>query len=411
MNSISIRELANRTREAQQALGLTIHTVWEHYTTALLPIVKLHEQEGRDQFDQAIVDKYIRLVEGRRDCGEIGVSYYNCLRHGAERMIEMHETGKLEWSCRGRSSKFVLNDYYDAILIDFLAQDNWHNNTRGDVTWVTRKFFAWLIQDGHSNLIKVGAQEVQRFMVFCSNHLRSTSMHNMKLYLKKLCHYLHERKYISNSFQELLSFKVSRESKMYPAALDADVAAVLNAIDRRTTKGKRDYAIILLATTTGLRAVDITRLKLSDIDWRNGEIKIVQSKTGKPLALPLTKDIGEAIQNYILNGRQETSSDAVFLRHHAPFQAFKDSISIGDMYDEYCKRAGIFREPHDGKGFHSLRRAVGKKLVTAGTSVNTTAQILGDANINSTKKYISLDSRHLKECALNFSGIEMGAVK
>jgi len=198
---------------------------------------------------------------------------------------------------------------------------------------------------------------------------------------------------------------------MYPAALDDEVAAVLEVIDRRKTKGKRDYAIILLAVVTGLRAVDIARLKLTEIDWQSGEIKIIQAKTGRPLALPLTKDVGEAIQDYILNGRQETTSEEIFLRHHAPFQAFKDGIAIGDMYDDYCKRAGIFREPYDGKGFHSLRRSVGKRLVTSGVSVHTAAQILGDANINSTKKYIALDSRHLKECALDFAGIELGVTK
>jgi integrase len=409
MSGISIRELAERTREAQEALGLSAHTVWNHYITALLPVVKLHEQAGMEHFNRSIVDEYISQIEGRRERAEIGPNHYGRLRHGAERLIEMHETGKIEWSCRGRASKFVLNEYYEALLDDFLTQKDWHPNTRGDLTWITRKFFAWLLQEGYADLCGVGAQEIQRFMIHCSNHLRSTSLYNMQLYLKKLCRYLHERGHLPNTFQELLSFKVSRESKMYPAAMDDEVAAVLDTIDRLTTKGKRDYAIILLAVTTGLRAIDITRLKLSDIDWRAGEIKIVQSKTGQPLALPLTKDIGEAIQDYILNGRQKSESDAIFLRHHAPFQAFADSVSIGDMYDAYCKRAGVSREPHDGKGFHSLRRSVGKKLVTAGVSINTTAQILGDAKLNSTEKYISLDSRHLKECALDFSGIEMEA--
>lgn len=411
MNNISIGELAARTREAQEAMGLSLHTVWSHYATALLPIVKLHEQEGREYFERSIVDEYISRIESRRDRGEIGVNHYSRLRHGAECLIEMHETGKLEWSCRGRASKFVLSKYYETLLNDFLTAGSWHQNTRGDLTWITRRFFSWLIQNGHNDLNGVGAQEIQCFMIHCSNHLRSSSVHNVKLYMKKLCRFLYECGCLPNSFEALLSFKVCRESKMYPAAMDEDVAAVLNDIDRRVPKGKRDYAIILLAVVTGLRAIDITRLKLSDIDWKNGEIKIVQSKTGKPLALPLTKDVGEAIQDYILDGRQETESDAVFLRHHAPFQAFKDGVAIGDMYDSYCKRAGIFRQPHDGKGFHSLRRYVGKKLVTAGISINTAAQILGDANIESTKKYISLDSRHLKECALDFSGIEREAAK
>ena len=411
MSNISIKELAEQTREAQLVLGHSLHTVWEHYVSTLTPILKLHEKEGKTNFDRSIVDNYVRHVKTRRDRGEIGATHYNNLLNGVRRLTEMYETGKLEWSCRGRVSKFVLNDYYETLLLDFLSQKEWHHNTRGDITWTTRKFFAWLIQNDYGDLSKVGAEEIQNFMIYCSKHMRSSSVYNVKIYMKKLCRHLHEQGYLPNSFTALLSFRVNRESKMYPAALDEDVAAILNTIDRRMPKGKRDYAIITLALVTGLRAIDITKLKLSDIDWRNGEIRVMQSKTGEPLVLPLTKDVGEAIQDYILNGRQETASEALFLRHHAPFQAFKDSVSIGDMYDDYCKRAGVSREPFDGKGFHSLRRAVGKKLVTAGVSVNTAAQILGDKNINSTRKYISLDSRHLKECALDLTGIEVGVVK
>lgn len=411
MKEITIQELAMQTVEALQGMGLAVHTVWMEYGDAYVPIVKLHTKHGKNSFDQTIVDEYLRSVDERRDCGEIGESHYLKLKRGAKRLTEMHETGKLVWSCKGRVSKFILNEYYESLLSDFLRKRHWHQNTLGDVAWVGRKFFAWLIQERHDDLNHVGAQEIQRFMIHCSNHMRGNGLYSVRLYMRMLCRYLYEVEYLPDSFAGILSFKVNRESKLLPAAKDDEVAAVLNTIDRRTSKGKRDYAIILLAVVTGLRAIDITRLKLSDIDWRNGEIKLVQSKTGKTVVLPLTKDVGEAIQDYILGGRQVTTSEEIFLRFHPPFKAFKDSVSIGDMYDDYCKRAGVCREARDGKGFHSLRRAVGKKLTTSGVPVNTTAQILGDVDINSTKKYISLDSHHLKECALDFSGIGTGVTE
>ena len=147
-------------------------------------------------------------------------------------------------------------------------------------------------------------------------------------------------------------------------------------------------------------------LKLSDVDWKKGEIRIVQAKTGKPLVFPLTKDIGESIRDYILNGRQDTVSDTIFLRQHAPFQAFASGVAIGGIYDEYRKKAGLSREPFDGKGFHSLRRTLGTNLVTSGIHVTTVAQILGHGVVDSTQKYVSLDSHHLSEVALDFTGIE-----
>jgi len=406
MNTISIGELAELTRDAIQRQGLAVHSVWAAYCDTLLPVVKLHNQHGKEYYDCEIVDDYIHSVEVRRERGEIGCNHYNRLKRGARRLIEMHDTGKLEWTCPARVSKFKLNEYYDQILSEYMNSAAWHPNTRGDIIWVAKKFFAWLIIEGRETLESIGANELQHFMIYCSNHMRSTGVYDVKLYMKKLCRYLYEGGRLPASFEALLSFPVSRESKQLPAVPFEEIAAVLSTIDRHVPKGKRDYAMILLGVVTGMRAIDIAKLKLSDIDWPNGEIKLVQSKTGNSLALPLTTDVGEAIRDYILNGRQETDSNAVFLRQHAPFQAFADGVAIGDIYDEYRKRAGLSREPFDGKGFHSLRRTLGTNLVTSGIDVTMTAQILGDADIDSTKKYVSLDSAHLREVALDFAGIE-----
>lgn len=79
---------------------------------------------------------------------------------------------------------------------------------------------------------------------------------------------------------------------MFPVLPKSDIAKLLDAIDRSTVKGKRDYAIMMLGTVLGLRACDVIALKLEDIDWLRGEIRIVQSKTSYPVHLPLTQDVG-----------------------------------------------------------------------------------------------------------------------
>ena len=140
MENISINELAMRTLEALQVLGLAVHTVWTEYCDAILPIVRLHEQQGKERFDRDIASKYTRHIEERRERGEIGSSHYNRLRHGVERLTEMNDKGRLEWSCPGKVSKFKLNAYFESILSEFLSQEQWHPNTRGDVTWVARNF-------------------------------------------------------------------------------------------------------------------------------------------------------------------------------------------------------------------------------------------------------------------------------
>lgn len=406
METISIAELAKHTRDLLMEMGIQPDTVWTHYLRGLVPIVELHEKYGREFFDKDVVASYIKELEKRFAKGEIGKGHYAQLRLAANRLTQMHEKGMLEWTCRGRPSKFTLNEYYEKILSEFIGERSWRRNTRNDVFWVGRKFFFWLVQNGYKDLTLVGAEQIQKFIVFCGNTQRPSGVHNVKLYLRHLCDYLFRNGLLSSNFKALLSYRVNRETRLLPATPWSEIEAVLATIDRLTTKGKRDYAIILLAAVTGLRAVDIMRLKLTDINWRLGEIKIIQSKTLDPVALPLTKDVGEALQAYILDGRPKVDADAVFLRIRAPFRAFADAVAIEDVYDVYRIRAGLSREAFDGKGFHSLRRTVGTDLVTADVPLTTVAQILGHSDVNSTKKYIALDTEHLRECALDLSCIE-----
>ena len=405
MGKTDVEELAQHVVTTVLSWGLTPHSAWDEYMRTLLPIIRRHRNHGRYDFDHALVTEYVRDVENRFERGNIGIDHYRKLKLGAQRLTEMHDKGKLDWAAPGKKSGFLLNEYYEKILTSYISAGGFSPKGASDATWVCRKYFAWLILEGHPMLSGVGVAEIQGFMIYCSHHMKSTSVHNVKLYMKKLYAYLADNGYAADDHSGLFAFPVSRECRLFPALPPAEIATILEHIDRRTPKGKRDYAIVLLGVVVGLRAIDIARMRLRDVDWRSGEIKIVQAKTGKSVALPLTKDTGEAIQDYILYGRQETASDEVFLRVHPPYQAFSNGVAIEDMYDYYRKRAGLPRDAHDGKGFHALRRTLGKNLVTSGVPVTMVAQVFGDEDIDSTKKYIALDSEHLKECALGLAGI------
>lgn len=402
---MDVKELALQTVDAMQVYGLKPYTAWDGYAHTFAPIIKMHEAKGQNDFDREIVTEYVRQVEGRYERGEISIGRYRSLKRAAQRLTEVHDTGKMDWSAPKKKSGFRLNEYYENILADFISDGGFSPKGTSDATWVSRKYFAWLILEDHGELTNVGADEIQQFMIYCSHHMKGSGLRNVKLYMKKLYAYLAGNGYAADDYSGLFAFPVSRASRLFPALPPSEITAMLEQIDKRTPKGKRDYAIVLLGVVLGLRAIDIARMRLTDIDWKSGEIKIIQEKTGNSAALPLTKDVGKAVQDYILHGRQKTTSDMVFLSCHAPFRGFSNGTAIGDMYDYYRKRAGLPRDAYDGKGFHALRRTRGKTLTTSGVPVTMTAQILGDENIDSAEKYIALDSEHLKECALDFSGI------
>ncbi|MBE3136560.1 MAG: tyrosine-type recombinase/integrase [Thermoplasmata archaeon] len=406
MNIISINELMVQAKEEMQKLGYSPYTIRNECEIALAPIVRYHEQFGKENFDTDVIDEYVKGVEKNATCGEIGRYRYLLLKRGVARLTVLHDTGKLEWIRPLRASKFKLNKYYDEILTEYLSCETITPGTQKSAFWVARKYFAWLIQMGNYDFSNVGCNEIQQFMIYCSNHIDEGSLCIVKRHMKKICRYLAKSGRSANSHASLLSFPVYVKQKILPAIPQEEVNDTLDVIDRSSSKGKRDYAIILLSTVTGLRGIDIRKLKLKDIDWKNGEIRIVQSKTSKSLALPLTKDVGEAIRDYILNGRPKCDSKTIFLSCYAPYQALSRSIA-GYFYNTYRKEAGLSHEPFDGKSFHALRRSVGRNMITSGIPVTTVAQVLGHGNINSTKKYISLDSKHLKECALDFTDIEL----
>ena len=186
---------------------------------------------------------------------------------------------------------------------------------------------------------------------------------------------------------------------------DDELERIFNVIDTSTEVGKRNRAMILLGATTGLRACDIIRLKLTDIDWRKGEIRVEQRKTNLAVRLPLLGEVGTAIQDYILNARPQNHCSELFLRCSAPKTAIEDASSVGTMFKDYERRAGIERQPFDGKGFHGLRRRLAKKLLVSGSSLAMVAQVLGQEDTQSALQYLALDTGNLKECALSFSGI------
>ena len=363
-------------------------------------IVLRHQNQGKEYLDNEVVAAFFREFSERLYSRDISKKYYWLVRREATRFLHFVETGEMKLPNPQRGARQALTPEYERIAESYLSGDM-HPNTRNDARWVTHKYFAWLTEHGHSDLRRVGAEQVQKFLLDCSSKLSMNSIHDVKLHLAKLYAYLYKTGLSESSYQALLSFKVNRESKMRPVMSREEIAKVLCGIDCKTVGGKRAYAVIMLGAVLGLRACDVANLKLSDIDWLNGEIKILQQKTAETVVLPLTKDTGEALKDYILNARPSTDAEHVFVRMIAPHAPLKAAVTIGEIFRDCCKAVDL----DYGKQFHALRRSLGTSLVNAGTPVTTVAQILGHANMDSAKKYIAVDSEHLKLCALPFVGI------
>jgi integrase len=151
----------------------------------------------------------------------------------------------------------------------------------------------------------------------------------------------------------------------------------------------------------GLRAGDIRTLKLDQLHWEVSTIELTQSKTGMPLILPLTSEVGEALIDYLKSGRPQTEHREVFVKVNPPFDPFMANSNLHHIVTYWRRLAGIrFRTPQK-RGIHSLRHTLATRLLQKGTPFTTIAEILGHTSLESTRIYAKADVEALRSVALD----------
>jgi integrase len=199
---------------------------------------------------------------------------------------------------------------------------------------------------------------------------------------------------------ELPKIRIPRDAGI-PSVWEPElVVRLLEAVDRSSARGKRDYAILLLACRLGLRAGDIRTLKLDQLDWEDSSIEVTQSKTGTPLKLPLTHEVGEALIDYLKSGRPETAHREVFLKVSPPFDPFKGN-NLYHIVTYWRLLAGIRFRSRQKRGMHSLRHTLATRLLQKETPLTTIAEILGHTSLESTRIYAKADVEALRSVALD----------
>jgi site-specific recombinase XerD len=176
-----------------------------------------------------------------------------------------------------------------------------------------------------------------------------------------------------------------------------DVLSLLHKIDRSTVKGCRDYAMLLLIATYGLRVSEVASLGLDDVQWRARVVRVPRPKVGAPLVLPLTDEVAAALIAYLRHRSRETSGRRLFLRVPAP-RGPVESTAVCDAFDVWAARAGV-QAPGLG-GPHCLRHALAMHLLRQGTPLKTIGDLLGHRSVESTGIYLRLQVEDLRDVAL-----------
>jgi integrase len=180
-----------------------------------------------------------------------------------------------------------------------------------------------------------------------------------------------------------------------------EVERILEAIDRGNPCGKRDYAIVLLIARLGLRGIDLKRLEFGDFDWPGNRLSVTQAKTGDRVQLPLLKDVGWAVIDYIRDGRPVCDCQQVFVRHTAPIGPFSDQDHLHQILVKHARAAHVPISEKRRHGMHSLRHTLATRLMEDGTPLEQIADILGHQSVRSTGVYLKSSLGLLAKCALD----------
>lgn len=219
--------------------------------------------------------------------------------------------------------------------------------------------------------------------------------------LKEFLNYLFENNIIDKNYKnQLPSIKRPKNSKLPSVWSFDELNQVINSIDRTSYNGKRDYAIILLAITTALRGYDIINLKLTDINFKENIITVIQEKTKREIIIPLMDKTKDALLDYINNARPTSNYPHIFLSCNAISRPITNTSALSTMLKRYSNKVGLTNNKK--RGIHSLRHTTLNFLFNDNeTSLTTITEISGHYNPDSLNAYIKTDAKRLAEFTLN----------
>lgn len=396
--SIPVSELVETLCAEMHRLGYK-PTLYDQHMCELRKFEKYCRQKGIQEYRNGEGIAYFRMQYGF-DINDSSVKFTNMQCHTRKTVQLLDDIFYFGRAQRHCFKGYNLPSEYASLLDGYLDNCLKNKGTEGTnrVKCTKLKHFFSYLDERQISLEQVTPSVLSDYIVTLTGYSRST-IHIFSSVLKTFLRYLEEE----GAFNVNLSGSVPKP-KIYgeetiPETWTVDeIRRLLVAIDRTNAIGKRDYAMILLAVMLGMRAGDICALRFCEIDWRKKQITYTQQKTRKVNTLPLLSPIGDAIIDYIQNGRLDSKSDHIFIRHIPPYDEIQSSSVLTLCIKRYMRYAGL--QVKNRKGAHALRHTLASNLLTEGVPLMTISNVLGHSNPHTTAGYLKVNIPALRKCAL-----------
>lgn len=398
----SITFIMDSLREQGQASGTL-----KNYQTYFHVFEKYLSENNITYVDESVCLEYVYLKTGMRLKSFEGKTLDPVVNR---RMKPLHlllmylENGKFHYHQRKLKESFQCPKCFQEEYETFCEECIYRGYSQATIDTNKQKLqllLEYLVSQEVTSSSEIIIQHVENFL----RTYNKAAVKYVGIFLYVLRNYftfLYDRGYITEDItRKLPKIRTMRNSSIPYVWKKEDIQKLLNAVDREDPKGKRDYAILLIAIRLGLRISDIRRLKLVYLNWNRKTISLKMCKTSQMIELPLLDDIGWAIIDYLKHGRPSTNSDCLFVRHRPPFNAFGDRSNFNKELHRYIIKAGLNISGDALHGMHSLRSTLAGNMLEVKAPLPVISETLGHQNINTTSIYLKVDIESLRKCALD----------
>jgi integrase/recombinase XerD len=405
MQKKSLAELIHDLEQEMLRLGYTEGSM-EFYRRRWKMLIQYAQEQGESFYSERLgidfVEKHFHILEKdfNRTLSQSNTQELRIIRMVGD--FQLHRTILRRYY---KHKEILTDSYFIAISNQFefyCLSKEYSQTTIDHYVKQSERFMDYLVSQKVTSCQEINLPLIHAYIKTLAGYTYKTVEQNI-CSLRTFCRFLLETGDVQTDFAAKMPMVQARKQTRIPSVWTTDeLKRLIAVIDRGSPKGKRDYAIILLACCLGMRCTDIKSLKMENFHWAEKKLVFTQSKTRTPLSLPLTQEVGGAVIEYLRHGRpKKIDSPYIFVRHLAPFSTFAEGDHLTQLIKKYMELAHL-PTLKKRRGMHSLRHTMASVLLEKDTPLSTISDILGHADADSTAVYLKVDMKKLKECALTF---------
>lgn len=349
---------------------------------------RIHEfinESGTDIYTEEVGKEFLTGIH----VGESTIKAYACAVRRLDDFIN-----ERPYRCHHGIPSVEVSEIYVEVLDSYLEECRASGNKTSTINAkrnVCAEFLNYMEQSGCQVLSDIDTGLISRALLIYTN---KDCYAQIRMFLK----YLFSKGIIKTDLSGIVPH-YKRRKPLPTTYTPSEIRKIENSINTETATGKRNLAIIRLATRMGFRSGDIARLSFSEIDFNSGYISIIQEKTGQPLSLQMPQEVSEALLSHLKSSGKHPEDKYIFHSMSAPYGRITTSIIRHAVVNGF-KTAGIDTA---GKkhGPHAFRSSLASSMINDGGSYETVRRILGHTDPDVIKHYARTDIEKLRLCAID----------